>query len=321
MRAFAELTDRGKTNRLRLLAADVVATRYGLVDADVRLVSAHSFNTVFQVSTGRDRYAIRVGSECRIHAAGTEDVEAIWLEALREAGITAPVAVPTVDGKHWLNATDPGVPEPRTCSMFTWVDGRPLRERLTEESMTAAGALLAVLHEHAASHTRAEPIPTLLHADRAIYFHEENRVASYRSSYGELFNEATDRIQGELDRLWQSPPHRPHLLHGDFGPNNVVRWRDRLAPIDFQDLQFGFDLQDVGLSLADLGRTTPELKPAFRAGYRSVRAWPELTPDLERALAAARSLNVMNLGLHLQRSGIAGSLDDHGSRVASWMKR
>ncbi|MEE9413807.1 MAG: hypothetical protein V3V01_00900, partial [Acidimicrobiales bacterium] len=90
-------------------------------------------------------------------------------------------------------------------------------------------------------------------------------------------------------------------------------------PIDFQDLQFGFDLQDVALTSADLNRNYPEMLAPFQSGYASVRGLPELSPELERALAAARSLNLMNLGLHLRRPGIAQYLGGHANRVASWM--
>jgi Ser/Thr protein kinase RdoA (MazF antagonist) len=202
--------------------------------------------------------------------------------------------------------------------MFSWVDGVTLTRRLSAESMAAVGVLLAELHEHAASNT-TEPSTVGTRADRVVYFHSENRVLTHESQHGRLLVEAIDRIQRLLDELWQSPPHRPHLLHGDFGPNNILSWRGRLRPIDFQDLQFGFDLQDLALTCADLNRNYPELLAPFNSGYASVRGWPELSPELESALAAARSLNLMNLGLHLRRPGIERYLDAHATRVANWM--
>ena len=203
--------------------------------------------------------------------------------------------------------------------MFTWVSGRPLRDDLTADRLQQAGRLLAEIHDQSADYAPATPIPSGVYADRAVYFHEENRLLTYESSYGSLFVEALDRAQRRLDELWRSPPGVPQLLHGDFGPNNVLRFRSRLTAIDFQDLQYGFALQDVAISMADLRRTAPALIEPFRAGYAEVRPWPELAPDLDAALTAARSLNIMNLGLHLQRPGIAQRLDVHSERVAAWM--
>jgi hypothetical protein len=40
---------------------------------------------------------------------------------------------------------------------------------------------------------------------------------------------------------------------------------------------------------------------------------------LERALGAARSLNVINLGLNLRRPGLVEFIDRHTALVAEWM--
>lgn len=77
--------------------------------------------------------------------------------------------------------------------------------------MTAAGALLAELHECAALSTIAEPIPAELHGNRAVYFHRENRLLDYRTDRDMLID-AIDRVQAVLDELWRSRPHPPHLL-------------------------------------------------------------------------------------------------------------
>jgi Ser/Thr protein kinase RdoA (MazF antagonist) len=320
VREFTELTRRGQSRRLRELAVDVVEADYGWADASVRLLSEHSFNTVFRIGHNGRHTALRVGDACRIHVDGVEDVEADWLDALYASGIPCPVNIRSAHGWNSVRRGRADVFGPRVCSMFTWVDGRPLRERLTPEGLRAAGALLAEIHEHATQHEPAAPIPPGLFANRVVYFHEENRVGTYASDFGTLFAEAIDRVQHQLDELWRAPPHVPHLLHGDFGPNNVLTYHSRLSAIDFQDLQFGFDLQDVAISIADMGRVAPEMIDPFRAGYATVRRWPDLTPELQAALTAARSLNIMNLALHVPRPGLAQFLDEHGTRVADWMR-
>ena len=58
---------------------------------------------------------------------------------------------------------------------------------------------------------------------------------------------------------------------------------------------------------------------ALMEGYRSVRPWPLNDQALERALGAARSLNVINLGLNLRRPGLAEFVERHSASVATWM--
>jgi Ser/Thr protein kinase RdoA (MazF antagonist) len=321
MRAFGDLTRRGQSRRLARLATGVLGSAYGLQPSGVRPIAAHSFNTVFRVETRGGPVALRVGDAQRIHVRGVEDVEAAWLDALavEAAGLAASTIIRDAAGRSWVQGRDPHVPATRTCTLFTWARGVPLRERLSAERMRAAGRLLARLHEHAAVMT-AVPVPDPLRADRVVTFEDTTRLSRWRSAHGSLFSEAIARAQATLDDLWAAPPHRPHLLHGDFGPQNVMAWRDQLRVIDFQDLQLGFAVQDVGLSVADLARHEPELVEPFRAGYAEVRRWPLGDPALAATIAACRSLNLLNLGLNLRRPGIERFLVDHATRVEAWMR-
>ena len=321
MRAFDELTKRGRAGRLRLLASDSLRDDFGIEARRVSLLASHSFNTLFRadLATGIP-LAVRVG-EVRIHVDGVEEVEAAWLDALHaDAEIRVPKLVADRHGRHVVAGHHADVPGPRYCSVMTWVPGRTVREHFDHATSQRMGVLLANIHDHAASYRPAE-VPPGIHADRVIYFADTSRLGEYESDHGSLFVEAIDRVQRHLDALWAAPPHRPHLLHGDFGPQNVMRWRTRLAAIDFQDLQFGFDVQDVGITIADLRRVYDDesLVDAFVAGYGSVRRWPLTDQSLARALDAARSLNVINLGLNLRRPGLQEFIDRHAQRVAGWM--
>ena len=321
MRAFDELTKRGRIERLRLLASDSLHDDFGFDVRRVSLLASHSYNTLFRADlTSGNPLAVRVG-EVRVHADGVEEVEAAWLDALQaETGIRVPLLLVDRHGQHVAAAHHADVPGPRYCSAMTWVPGRTVREGFDHCTSQRMGALLANIHDHAASY-RPPAVPAGIRADRVVSFADTSRLGEYESQYGSLFVEAVDRVQRHLDALWAVPPHRPHLLHGDFGPQNVMRWRTQLAPIDFQDLQFGFDVQDVGITLADLRRVYDDeaLVDAFAAGYASMRRWPLTDQSLAQALDAARSLNVINLGLNLRRPGLAEFIDRHAQRVAGWM--
>ena len=60
-------------------------------------------------------------------------------------------------------------------------------------------------------------------------------------------------------------------------PGNVMVSRGRVTLIDFQDLIWGFEIQDVEIALLGLEHfgDAGGLADAFRAGYETVRSWPE----------------------------------------------
>lgn len=317
MRDFDGLTRQGQALRLNQLAADVCRLDYGFPHATVRIV-AHSFNTVAHVDLGERALALRIGDRHRIHGDGVEDVEAGWLTALREDGFGVPLNVPTTSGRTWAEREGRGVPVARRCVMYTWVQGSPVPNDADDLWMMRAGALLADLHDHGASF-HPSGIPPGVRADRVVYFGEENHVSGYRSGHGSLLVEALDRAQSLLDDLWETPPHRPHLIHGDFGPHNLLRLGGSLRPLDFQDLLYGFDVVDLAITVEYLRRKAPDSIDPFRTGYESRRPWPDVSPALLEGLCAARSLNLINLGLTLRRPGVDQFLEIHTRQVKTWM--
>ncbi|MEP7203006.1 MAG: phosphotransferase [Ilumatobacteraceae bacterium] len=321
MRAFDELTKAGRIARLRRLATDTLRTEFSVEPARVSLLAAHSFNTLFRgdLASG-EPIAVRVG-EVRIHVDGVEDLEAGWLDAVRdETALVVPALMPSRHGRYVAAGSHPLVPGPRFCSVMSWVPGHTMRDEFNHELAAAMGVVQAILHEQASSYAPRD-VPSGVVANRVVYFSDTSKLRGYESQYGSMFVEAIDRVQAHLDSLWSTRPHRPHLLHGDFGPQNIMRWRTRLSPIDFQDLQFGFDLQDIAITVADLRRVYADesLIDALKQGYGSVRPWPLDNEPLARALAAGRSLNVINLGLNLRRPGLPGFVVRHATLVAEWM--
>ena len=93
-------------------------------------------------------------------------------------------------------------------------------------------------------------------------------------------------------------------------------------PIDFQDMQFGFDFQDIAIAFTAWQRDYPQAIDDFRIGYTSVRPWPTGANDssIMALLTAARSLNVLNLGLQLRRFGFEEFMARHTSIITAWMK-
>jgi Ser/Thr protein kinase RdoA (MazF antagonist) len=283
--------------------------------------AAESFNAVFRVTADSGTYALRVGSQLRIHAAGTLRTEGAWLRRLRDDGVAVSQLHPNRAGDLGTEvATAEGS---RTCGLFDWVAGRSLRTRPTAPAAAALGRLAARLHRDAAAWPLTDA-PDVLVADRVLYWRLPARLTAPDVPFSSVFADALDRAGAVLDELWRTPPHRPHLLHGDLAPANVIVTRDgELVPIDFQDVVLGFEVQDLAISVAALRRAPggARLVDAFRAGYAAHRPWPETPPVLFDTLLAARALNQINLTVHEHDPADLGDyLEAHAQRLREWLR-
>ncbi|HEY2278235.1 MAG TPA: phosphotransferase [Streptosporangiaceae bacterium] len=298
---------------------------YDIVPRRVRL-AAESFNSIFRVTTASAVYALRVGAVLQIHPEGTAAVEAAWHRRLRQHGVLVPEVVANVDGEPaTLVADDRAEHGTRVCVMFDWVAGRSLRTGLSGRRAAALGRLSARLQHDGASWS-PPGADAVLRADRVLYWRLPDQLAATgsRSGFGTLFTDALARAQAVLDSLWVSPPHPPHLVHGDLTPNNViVSPRDGLVPIDFQDTVWGFEVQDLAITVSALRRWpgSERLIDAFRAAYGQRRTWPDVSPALFESLIAARTLQQLNLTLNLASSNELDSyLASHTRRIRAWMR-
>jgi Ser/Thr protein kinase RdoA (MazF antagonist) len=300
--------------------------RYDVVPQRVTF-AAESFNSIFRVTTASAVYALRVGSALQIHPEGMAAVEAAWHRRLRQQGVCVPDVVANTDGELATLVTNRRAGHaPRTCVLFEWVAGRSLRTRMTGRRSAALGRLSARLHQDAAAWSPTG-VADVLVADRVLYWQlpEQLSAAGSRFGFGTLFLDALARAQSVVDSLWRSPPHRPHLVHGDLTPANViVSPLGGLVPIDFQDAVRGFEVQDLSITVAALRRWPggDRLVDAFRSGYSQCRPWPQASPALFESLIVARALHAMNFTLNMTDiAGLESYLASHAQRVRAWMRR
>jgi Ser/Thr protein kinase RdoA (MazF antagonist) len=195
---------------------------------------------------------------------------------------------------------------------------------MTAGRSAALGRLSARLQQDGAAWSPPGTGDVLL-ADRVLYWllPERLSVAGSRFGYGTLFVDALTRAQSVVDSLWQSPPHPPHLVHGDLSPQNViVSPLNGLVPIDFQDTVRGFEIQDLSITVAALRRwpNGDRLVDAFRGGYTECRPWPDVSPALIESLIIARALHQMNLTLNMTDiDGLENYVARHAEGVRAWM--
>jgi Ser/Thr protein kinase RdoA (MazF antagonist) len=166
----------------------------------------------------------------------------------------------------------------------------------------------------------------VLRADRVLYWRLPERLpeAGSRFGFGTLFTDALARAQLAVDSLWQSPPHPPHLVHGDLTPQNViVSPLTGLVPIDFQDTVLGFEIQDLSITVAALRRWPDgdRLAGASHSGYTENRPWPDVSPALFESLIVARGLQQLNLTLNIAGTdGLDSYVASHAERVRAWLR-
>ena len=288
-------------------------------------LAAESFNSLFRVTTASAVYALRVGSALQIHPEGTAAVEAAWHRRLRLQRVYVPDVVANTGGELATLVTDGRAEhKSRVCILFEWVAGRSLRTCMTQRRAAALGRLSARLQQDGAawSPPGAEDV---LRADRVLYWRLPDQLATAELRFGSLFADPLARAQSVVDSLWRSPPHPPHLVHGDLTPQNViVSPLNGLVPIDFQDTVRGFEVQDISFTVAALRRRPDgdRLTEAFRAGYSECRAWPDVSPALIDSLIAARGLQQMNLTVNMTDiDGLESYVAGHAERVRAWMRR
>ena len=86
------------------------------------------------------------------------------------------------------------------------------------------------------------------------------------------------------------------LLHGDFHVWNVLVHRGQLAAIDFEDLMWGWPIQDIGTAFYYLFHRPDfaAVRDGFRRGYEQVSPWPEAEPGDLETFIAGRALVLAN---------------------------
>jgi Ser/Thr protein kinase RdoA (MazF antagonist) len=300
---FYELTNRGQAMRLRTVVMAALEY-YDLEVARVRLLS-NDFNGIFRVDTADgQKHILRVCLPEGGHGLREIRSEMMWLAALRrDTALGVPQPLATREGEWVTTLEIDGVPGPRHCVVFGWVPGPDLAEKLTLGNLRKLGELAALLHDHAATFTPPGGF-WLKTADSIFPFGEPVVLfdEAYRSLLPperlEIFRQASQRAEAVLDRLYADRSGL-RVIHNDLHQWNVKVYRGKLYALDFEDLMWGFPMQDIAITLFYLKdhEAYPALREAFAQGYTSRSPWPECYSGEIEALVAGRGLNLANFVL------------------------
>jgi Ser/Thr protein kinase RdoA (MazF antagonist) len=302
--AFEQLTHRRQLRRLSRLARAALG-RYGMQGARI-VPLLHGHNAVFRVEAGagsrgassgcRERYVLRVHGEARADEAQIRS-ELLWLQALRrDTALAVPEPVYSREGELVTRVEAPGVPEPRSCVLFRWVEGRLLYN--VEPSLARLrqiGAFIAHLHRHAEQFVlppgfvrdRQEASRLL---GRWIAAQDQGHQTQETQETWDgspsplaredeaLLRSAAARLRPILEAL-RPTPETFGLIHADLHPANLLVRRGDVRAIDFDNCEFGYYVYDLAVFLDHPGQTQwpdqARKRAAVLEGYRRVRPLSE----------------------------------------------
>jgi Ser/Thr protein kinase RdoA (MazF antagonist) len=275
-RPFAELDRSGRTRRLRRLA-EAALSAYDVPVARLTPLG-RGLNTTFRVD-GADghRYVLRVQRPDGPSVAQVRS-EMAWLAALgRETDLVVPRPVPARTRDLVTVVADPAVPEPRTCVLRHWVDGRFVDERLSAPQLYAVGEFTARLQLHGARMTGLDRgrVDDLTEFGRSQVDGFSDVVldrAVAQAGGDERIRAAVERARAVRAELGCGADVFG-LVHGDLRQENYLFHRGRVRAIDFDDCGFGHYAYDLAVTLDELEHLPQRnvLREALLDGYRSVR--------------------------------------------------
>jgi Ser/Thr protein kinase RdoA (MazF antagonist) len=350
MKPFEILTNAGQLNRLRRLAENAF-TAYDMPAPHLTPLQ-HEDNTTFRIEGANgERYVLRIHRPLRTVEAVRSEMT--WLAALRrETEFVVPEPVPTQDGDLLTVSSAAGVPEPRICVLFRWVEGRFFDARLTPSHLERVGALMAGLQLHGArfqprdgfvrgrldSLTDGARRTAARGASEAIargqIDHPEDETAAIRLITEICSPEDGARVATlirkvrEVQRTVGQGPETFGLIHGDLHQANYLFHQGQVRAIDFDDCGYGYYLYDMAVTLSEVNwrKNTPALRKSFLEGYRSVR---DLSPEHEQYLdtfIALRDLQLMTWKIEMRthpafRTGWAASVREMLQDIKDFVER
>jgi Ser/Thr protein kinase RdoA (MazF antagonist) len=274
-----------------------------------------------------EKWVLRITAPEGGHDLDHVAAEMDWLAALaRDTTLSVPRPLAARDGKLVVESNAEGMPGPRLCEIFAWVPGSDLADHLSLLNMNRLGELSARLHAHARQYQPPAGLQ-LLSFDRFYPFpepfvlFEPAYVGSFTQSQRKIYQQGVDRAQAAIDRLKASrEPMR--ILHGDLHPWNVRCFRGVLSPIDFEDLMWGWPVQDIGTSLYYLQDRPDfsEIRTAFETGYRRVSPWPERNPGEIDAFIIARGLGLVNFVIQ-NEDFLVGKLQEFPGKIENRLRK
>ncbi|MEM8862119.1 MAG: phosphotransferase [Chloroflexota bacterium] len=308
MKPYDQLTRLGKIRRQRKIVEKALEL-YDLDVASVDFLADHT-NTLFKITSAEGtKYAFRIYTDGE-NTLVENRAEVFWLTALdRDTDLNVPVPIANKDGEYITLINLPGVPPDQRCQLMSWIPGKALadiKDALNKENYFKYGQAQAKLHNHSES---LHPLPADISPKKwdKVFYYPEEPVVYNQPEYSHLFSAEQvailDKVIAKANKLLGDffvDRGQPMLIHGDFHYWNLHLHKGELYLIDFEDLNFGYDTQDVAITFY-YGReqeNAAELRQAFKEGYSSQRPWPLESEEQLQTLITARIIMFCNFVAH-----------------------
>lgn len=280
--------------------------QWSVADPRLELIS-HSENTVFRV-VGAQGPAVAL----RIHRPDYHDLdelhsECLWTQALRDAGVDAPLAIPTEEGRFHAAVPVPGVNQVCQVGLVEWVEGATLRSAIGEADAVGAlrphfqalGRTAARIHNQAsgwrppAGFRRPAWDAAGLLGERPLWGRFWEHPALTREQR-RLVLAARRKLHEALLGYGQSS-RRYGLIHADLHPDNLLSHRGRLWVIDFDDAGYGWHAYELAVAVYDYldHSNFNAIVEALVAGYRELRPLAGRELDALPLFLTVRSLALL----------------------------
>lgn len=311
MKPYHQLTLQGKARRLRQMAIRAL-DHYHLEVVKVSLITNEQ-NGIFRVDTAdKQKYILRVITPDAGHSLGEINSEMMFLHALHDqSDINAPLPLRNQSGKWVTTIEVDGIPQPRSCAVFTWVKGKEIADYRTPKTWRLFGKLSAQLHEFARTFTPSDDFQLPIYdtifpfAEDNVMFTDENR-RYFTIEQFDLLQEALEKVQADIDQLYQVKADI-QVIHGDLHHWNVLIAGNQLSPIDFEDLMWAHPIQDIATTLYynRWDDNYDDLLAAFKQGYETITAFPEAYDGQLEVQMLSRRLGLLNYVFAAEEEDIA----------------
>ncbi len=284
--------------------ARAVLENYALDVKRIRQM-ADDWNYIFRVdTTDGTRYVLRIGYP-NVYSAQEARSEMQFIDWLaQQTAVPVVTPVPGKDGDLVYTAQVDGVPEARHCVLFEWITGADLGDDPSAATFEKMGAVAAQLHQHALAFTppagfQVETANTAFNPKDDVVLLAPQCAHLVSDAQRATFENAITLVEEKLAALYQQDGLR--VIHNDLHQWNIMVQKGQPIVIDFEDLVWGYPIQDIGVTFyylfiedGDDGYDYARDSAAFKRGYESVAPWPVTDPRDLNIFIARRALDLVN---------------------------
>jgi Ser/Thr protein kinase RdoA (MazF antagonist) len=292
MEEFVRLSQEEQIGRLEQLGRNALA-EFGVEPISMTPL-VHIENTTFRVHSDLGDFCLRISRPGYQSNANIRS-EIALLDSLVRCGFQVP--------RPWqprvVTAQAPGVPLPRDCVLFHWVEGEIHRKGLTPDQARQVGELTARLHGFVETWPRPEGFDRQRVHTWLLDAQEPMAIAQPSDMVDEGDRRLLMEVVLESREMAASLPRDERwirLIHSDLHAGNLVFRDGLLHAIDFDDTGYGFLIYDFASTLCPKAGSPEfsEFQDALLDGYARVRPLPERTCELLPQFLKLRLASIAN---------------------------